>query len=285
MIGLAILCCSTLIGQTKQEVSVYGSGGLSTLKYKTTIGKQSNGTGGQFGLGYTYFFSEKLGFNTGMEIALYNAKMELDNSSDKYMTKDIDGDEFEFRTTVNDYEEKQNATYINIPIILQFQTGKKNKIYAAAGGKIGIPVGGNYKINNARVTNSGYYAEEDYEYTTQEFLGFGTFSRKNMSDDIKYKMAFILSGELGVKWKLKNGLYLYSGAYIDYGLNDVLKEDKGKRLVEYNAITPWSFLMNGALVSQYNHDGKSEDIVDKINLMTIGVKIRLAFDIGNQTSR
>ena len=278
MIAAGLLSCATLIGQNNQEVSVYAGGGQSTLKYKTAVGKQENGTGGQFGIDYTYFFSEKLGFSSGLEIALYNAKMTVDDFSDKYMVKDIDEDEFEFRTTINNYEEKQNTTYLNIPLMLRFQTGNKNKLYVAAGAKIGIPLGGNYKINNSTIKNSGYYAEEDYEYTTQEFMGFGTFTDRKISDEIKFKMAFIVSAELGMKWTLKEGLYLYTGAFIDYGLNDILNEDKNKRLVEYNAASPRDFILNGALVSQYSNENKAERFIDKITPMSVGIKIRLAFN-------
>lgn len=278
MIAAGLLSCATLIGQNNQEVSVYGGGGLSTLKYKTVAGKQENGTGGQFGIDYTYFFSDKLGFSSGLEIALYNAKMQIDEFSDKYMVKDIDEDEFEFRTAVNNYEEKQNTAYLNIPLMLRFQTGSNNKFYAAAGGKVGIPLGGSYKVNKSTIKNSGYYTYEDYEYTTQEFMGFGTFTDRNISDDIKFKMAFILSAELGMKWKLKEGLYLYTGAYIDYGLNDILNETKNKRFIEYNAVSPRDFILNGALASQYSNDNKTEAFIDKITPMAAGIKIRLAFD-------
>lgn len=275
---VGIFFCITLFGQNNQEVSVYGSGGLSSLKYKTEVGKQESGTGGQFGIDYTYFFSDKLGFSSGLEIALYNAKMKINEFSDKYMVKDIDEDNFEFRTKVNNYEEKQNTTYLNIPLMLRFQTGNKNKLYAATGIKVGIPVGGNYKVNSSTIKNSGYYAEEDYEYTTQEFMGFGIFTDRTISDEIKFKMAFLISVELGFKWKLKEGLYLYTGAYIDYGLNDILNEDKNKRLVEYNALSPRDFIVNSALVSQYSKEDKQGTFIDKISPMAIGMRIRLAFD-------
>ena len=109
-------------------------------------------------------------------------------------------------------------------------------------------------------------------------MGFGTFTDRNISDEVKFKMAFILSAELGMKWTLKEGLYLYTGAFIDYGLNDILNEDKNKRLVEYNADSPRDFILNGALVSQYSNGNKAETFIDKITPMAAGIKIRLAFD-------
>lgn len=285
IIAVGLFLTTTLIGQNNREVSVYGSGGLSTLKYKTDIGKQENGTGGQFGLDYTFFFSEKLGFGSGLEIALYNAEMKIDEFSDKYSATDIDRNDFEFRTKVNNYEEKQNAAYINIPFLLRFQTGAKNKFYAAAGGKFGIPLGGNYKVNNSTIKNTGYYTEEDYEYTTQEFMGFGIFTDRDISDEVKFNMAIFLSAELGMKWKLKEGLYLYTGAYVDYGLNNVLKEEKNKHFVEYNTASPRDFIVNSALISQYLNENKQGTFIDKVSPMATGIRIRLAFDVNKLTPK
>jgi len=280
MVVAGLLFCTALIAQGKHEVSVYGGGGLSTLKYETTTGEQKNGLGSLLGVGYTYFFKEKIGFVTGAELAIYNAKINLDDLSINYMTRDYDGDSFEFRSKVNDYEEKQNTMFVNIPLMLQYQIGEENNLYIAAGGKIGFFLGGTYKTDKSIIKNSGYYEDEDYEYTEQEFLGFGTFKDRNANDDIKFKMTFMLSAETGMKWKLKDDLYLYTGIYIDYGLNNIQKKDNEKPFVEYNPTSPKDFIINSALASHYNKDNKSEVVADKVNLMAIGVKIKLAFELG-----
>lgn len=279
---LSLFFCSGSFAQSKQEVSVYGSGGISALKYTTSLGKQENGIGGQFGLDYTYFFTEKIGFSSGLEIAIFNSKMDFDELSDKYMVKDIHGDEFEFRTKVTNYKEKQNTTYLNIPLLFRFETGKNNKFYTAAGGKIGIPLGGNYNVSSATIKNTGYYIFEDHEYTTQEFMGFGTFSDRLPNDEIKFKISFSLSTELGMKWKLKNGLFLYTGTYVDYGMNNILDESDGKPLVEYNAISPRDFIINSPLKSQYTREGKQSAFVEKVKPISIGIRLRLAFDVSSR---
>jgi len=278
-----LLSCTTLTSQNKHEFSVYGGGGLSTLKYKMSVGEQKNNFGGLAGIGYTYFFSSKIGLGSGAELALYNAKSTIDNLGDKYMAKDMEGAGFEFRSTVSNYEEKQKAMYVNIPLMLQFQTGKKHMFYAAAGGKIGIPLNGKYKTSGATIKNSGYYAEEDYEYTTQEFMGFGTFTGRDMDDDVDFKLAYIVSAEAGMKWKLKDNLSLYTGAYFDYGLNDIQK-DNDRRFVQYNTAKPKEFINNSVLTSQFSHNNKTENFTDKINLMSVGLKVKLAFGVGSRAA-
>ncbi len=265
------------MGQQGHEFSVYSGGGLSTLKYKTTIGDRKNGLGGLFGFGYSYFFTNHIGIGTGMELSSYHAKMLVDNLSDKYMTTDFDDDEFEFRTTVNNYTEKQNALMINIPLMVQYHTGKNNRFYIAAGGKAGIPVRGKYRTSGAEMKNSGYYAMENYEYTTQEFLGFGTFKGKDTNGTIDLNVAWMLSAEAGIKWKLKENMFLYTGIYFDYGLNDFGKSEHNEQFVQYNRVSPGDFTTNSVLTSRYTQDGHAEKFTDKVVPLAAGIKIRLAF--------
>ena len=273
-----LMSCTALVGQSQHELSIYAGGGLSTLNYKTTIGDQKDGFGGQFGVGYQYFFTGNIGLNTGLELSLHNAKTTFGNVSDRYMAKDIDGQNFEFRSTVSNYEEKQNAMFLNIPIMLQYQFEGENKFYIAAGGKIGIPVNGKYKTSGATIKNSGYYPQEDLEHTTQEFLGFGTFTGRDMDDDVDFKVAFILSAELGMKWKIGDNLSLYTGAYLDYGLNDIQKDSRTKNFVAYNTANPKEFTTNSILASKFSMDGNTiMTFTDKVSPLAAGIKIRLAF--------
>ena len=142
---LPLLVSGRLFAQHQHELSVYSGGGLSTLAYKPTFGEQKHGLGGHFGLGYHFFFTPNWGLGTGVELACYHARFKMNNLDIRYMTTDRDGDRFEFRSTVNNYEEKQRAMLLQIPLMLQFQTNKadsKRQFFAAAGGKAGFPMKG-----------------------------------------------------------------------------------------------------------------------------------------------
>jgi CxxC motif-containing protein len=177
--------------------------------------------------------------------------------------------------------EKQNAMMAQIPLTLQFQTGNKHRFYAAVGGKAGIPVNAKSKSSGATIQNYDYYADENYEYTTQEFMGFGTFTGRDTDDDLKFKTAFLASAEAGMKWKLKEGLSLYVGAYIDYGLNNICKEDNNSQLVAYNIANPKDFTVNSIMNSQYTQSGTAQPFTDKVFPMSAGLKVRLAFGKGS----
>lgn len=285
---IAILVSLSLGGfaQNKHEFSVYGGGGLSTLNYKVSVGEQQNGFGGQFGLGYTFFFSPKWGLGTGVEMAFYNARFSMDNFSNRYTTTDMDGNSFEFRSTLTNYEEKQGAMLLQIPLMLHFQTGNTHRFYAALGGKIGIPLSGIYESTNDGLKNSGYYAHEDYEYTTQEFMGFGTFKGKDVTGDLDFKTAFFVSAEAGMKWKLAGKWSLYTGLYVDYGLNNIYQtQDPAPQFVAYNSENPQDFTVNSILASQYMQNGISQTFTDKINPLAAGVKIALSLGCGQHKEK
>ncbi|GHT60425.1 hypothetical protein FACS189451_00460 [Bacteroidia bacterium] len=286
MVVAGLLSRPALHAQDRHEFSVYGGGGLSSLKYEAPANERKDGFGGQFGLGYKFFFSPNWGLGTGAEMALYKTVFNPDNIGTRYMATDTDGDAFEFRSELNGYEEKQKALLLQIPLMLQYQTGNRHKFYAAAGGKIGFPLSGKYGSSSASIRNSGFYAEENYEYTTQEFMGFGAFPVKDYDGSLKFKAAFFASAEAGVKWKLNGGLSLYTGAYLDYGLNNIYKESGAARqFVAYNSESPRDFTVNSVLNSQYAQNGVPQAFTGKITPVAAGIKISLAFGIGSTAKK
>ena len=272
---------ATVNAQNKHEFSVFSGGGLSTLKYTASEGKQKMSIGGLLGLSYQFFFSQNLSIGTGMEFALYNSTFKLKNLSTRYMTTDIDNDNFEFRTVVSNYEEKQDIAMIQIPIMLQIQSGNKHKFYIAAGGKIGINLNGNYSSKSASIVNTGYYDCEDYEHTTQKFIGFGTFADKKAKGNLDFKTAFFASAEIGMKWKIGENSSLYTGAYLDYGLNNISKietlSNTYPQFIEYNTAHPRDFAINSILKSKYTQNGTVHSFTNKIKPFATGIKLKLAF--------
>lgn len=265
---------------TKHEVSVWAMGGSSALKYDLKIGKPEGSIGAGFGVGYTYFFSEKIGIGSGLEFAFYKATAKLNEVNNSYNTIDIQGKEFLFKSAVSNYEEDQNACLLNIPIMLHAQMPVgKSKFYASGGVKIGLPISATYKVKNGTIKNSGYFEFEDEEYFEPEELGFGIFQANETNEDFDLNVAVILSLEAGLKWKLQENLGLYTGVYFDYGLNDIGKDERTNQFVEYNSKSPRDFRQNSILTSQFITDTKTDSFTNKIIPMSFGVKVRLAFNL------
>jgi hypothetical protein len=273
-----LLSCPALKAQSKHEFSISGGGGLSSLIYKTEYASGRNDFGTIFGLGYRYLFSPNWGLVTGTEVSLYSSIFRYDAFDINSKAVDSDREEFEFRSSISEYRETQNALFLQIPLMLQFQTGKDNKFYFSFGGKIGLPIGGDYENTVSVIENSGYYSEENYEYQTQEFAGFGKFADRSFNGSLKFKPLFLASVETGVKWKLADGLSMYSGVYMDYGLNSIYaKSSYEQQFVSYNSSSPRDFSINSVLNSQYTKNSVSQPFTDKITPVSVGIKFSLTF--------
>ena len=273
---IALIVAGNVIAQnqSKHEMSVWGAGGLSSFKYSMDAGTNKKGGGGSLGMGYNYFLTDQWSIGTGLELAFYNSKGTFDSYFDAYDSNDGQYD-FEFRTTVTNYQEEQNAMFVNVPIMAQLQLPifAENQFYVAGGIKLGIPVSKKYKITNASMANSGYYPnwsnQQELILDSQEFMGFGKFDRRDIKGDFDLKTACLLSFEAGIKWRLSQALALYTGAYLDYGLNAI--NNKGsKKLVEYNSETPEEFINNSVMQTA---------MIDKVTPIALGVKVRMAFSI------
>ena len=232
--------------QRRNEFSIYGGGGLSSLQYDLNAGEHKIGFGGQAGLGYSFFFSPYWSLGTGAEVALYQAESKLSGYLDGY------SDELEF----NNYRETQQAWYVNVPLMMQYQTGGKQKFFVALGGKVGFPVKATAEIR-------------DYSIAERTYDGSKT-------DLAKLDINLMASAELGIKWKICGKNALYTGVYADYGFNNIQKtNDKD--------------FMQGALLgtntSMVESQFSGKPFTDKITPLAVGVKIRFALGTGKSFRR
>jgi outer membrane protein OmpA-like peptidoglycan-associated protein len=182
LILILLLFCCLSFTHAQHEVWVHGGSGM-----------EADGYSWLSGLGYRYFFVPRWSAGLGAEIAYVNQDFKSSR-----MEKDIDGDEFEFRTRT-----KTSVYMLQLPLMAQYHVGD---FFLAMGGKASFPLSG-----DETVKKSGYYEYENYEYTEQEFLGFGTSANK-----VKGPLFFIAL-EAGHKWKLAKDISLYASAYLDHG--------------------------------------------------------------------
>ena len=272
---ILVLCiCLPLTAQHRHEFSANIGGGLSTLNYKPTLGKFTGGYGGEAGLGYHYFFSPNWGIGTGVNFALYNSETTSDNvffgRFNTTTSNTFAGRAIEFAYSFGDYKEEISATMLTIPLMVQYQTGGKIGLFAAVGGKVGIPLSANNKLTTGTLTTSAYFPDWHVTYDDLPQYGFGTYDGLSKENDFKLKTAVMLSAELGAKFRFGNSMYLYVGGYLDYGLNDIRKQEGTGLAFAYTpgaASYPEGFAINGSLA----------EMSDKISPLAIGGKIRVSF--------
>jgi hypothetical protein len=254
--------------KSKHEFSVYAALGMYNLSYKFDAGSVSGGFGNGAGLGYTYHISDKFGITTGAGYSLYAGKAASDGFSGEYNAPDDVGDDFRFGYTVTGYEETQSAALLTIPVMAQYSVplgSGSTSFYAAGGLQFGIPISAKATITPGSVTTNGYYAYENQLYENLPLHAFvDGLAPPKSKNDIDLGLATILSLEAGLRFSLSEKLGLYTGLFFDYGLNNIQKTNN-KEVVGYHP-SPSQFKYNSVLNTR---------MVDKINLMNVGVKIKL----------
>lgn len=259
---------------SKHEFSLFGAIGMSTIKYNSPTVQRESGSGGMLGLGYNYSLNKQWSVKTGLELSSYKASASFSNYSSSYPSNDGQYD-FDFRTNVANYQETQSTKFVKMPLQAQFQSGlfKQNLFYTAVGIKLGIPLSADYKIEKAEIKNSGFYpiwsGEEDLVLSTQKFMGFGTFSRKDLKGELDLKPVCMAALEAGIKWKTRRTSFFYTAAYFDFGFNDTKKREKN--LIQYNSKEPENFENNSVLET---------DLTSKVSPMAFGLKLGYTFGIG-----
>ena len=286
IILIAAMSSMYVSAQVAHEFSVYGSGGFSTLSYQLSHGDKLGGGGGDVGLGYTLFISNELvsetgkilhkhwGVYSGLGLGLYNAKAELKNV--KTVTGKLnDGEptysEFDMRTTLDRYKETQKTLFLNIPVMAVFQY---EQLYFMGGFKFGVPIGGKFESKGTELTNIAYYPDLEVELNKQTFRGLGKL--QNSSDGkLKQKVTVMLALETGWNFRINSNFFLYTGVYLDCGLNNIFKSNK-EQFITYDSKSAKDFSTNSVLYSY--QDGKElSAFTEKVRVMAVGVKLRLAY--------
>ncbi len=252
----------------RNEISLYGAGGLASLNYKLDAGSRSARFGGLAGIGYTWFINSHWGLVTGAELAFYSAKATLnDNYGGSYQaesgTSAQPGNDFTFAYSYKGYSEKQTAMYVQIPVMGQFQTGI---FYIAGGVKVGFPVSSEYKICASSLATSGTFPTEGQTYNTLPDRGMGDYGTFSTDGDLKPGVDLMLALETGVKWTLSERMNLYAGVYFDYGLNSIAADSSNAAIVEYDR------QVAGKL--EYH---SITSLADKMNTIAVGLKVKIAY--------
>jgi outer membrane protein OmpA-like peptidoglycan-associated protein len=241
----------TPVEQGVHELAVHAFMGASRISYPDVGGTLfSPGFGAAFT--YSLFFTPNWSFLVGGGIQLFNnrgSEVDPDFSSDEnepVSGPDINdladggGDRIYLYYDFKDYSEKQWSLMFMVPIMLQYQSNEyRNKaFYYALGVKLGFPFAGAYEGKTSRGRVCGYYPDIFPDYEPNNFdecysgglagmgegfenEGFGDFGAASSRSKMKLGSAFFAAAEAGIKWRLYNKFALYTGFWLDWGINDV----------------------------------------------------------------
>jgi hypothetical protein len=280
LLPILLLASGIAVAQeTMHEISIYGIGGVSALQYKPAQGGAKPGIGGGGGVGYSCFFAPQWSFNTGVEAALFNASVsgaEITGSS-KEIYNYGRVEETYFNSTYSDYKETQRAVYLQVPLMASFSPSLwggdgGGAFYAAAGVKVGVALAGSYETTANRLVLSGYFPKTGQTFEEAPEVGLRTINQPTASGKLDFGFNLSLSAEMGVCWNLGEHTALYTGVYVDYGLLNIAPK-KTTALVH----RPTDDLNNFACNSLLTATLPTGNYVDKLNLFSAGVKVRVGF--------
>jgi hypothetical protein len=264
--------------KTSLEFSVHTGGGFEAFAFRPSLkGNSSTGYGGELGVGFTGFFTPQWGIYIGAGFHMGNIQSKID-SLPTHITPNLiqepEGNFYNLYSTLFGYTEVQRTMGITIPVMLQFQTkpdrhwhwkqGKRVSFYAMGGLKLHFLFNSKYETAISQLYNKAYFYDLDNWADTQAFAGLGYFNKGYSSaGKLNFGVMASLALESGVKWRIDRRIYLYTGVYFDCGLNDPFKDNRVDR-------------------SNYTNEDQLKDLTlvrftDKMNLLAVGIKVRVGF--------
>jgi outer membrane protein OmpA-like peptidoglycan-associated protein/opacity protein-like surface antigen len=275
----------------KQEFTINGFGGLSTLKYSIDGVDVNKGFAGGGGLGYNIFFSDHWGLTTGIEAAMYKATAKADKMTSGQIVSYYDED-YLSAFTIGKFKETHHTWMVQIPLMLNWlaplNAAKTTHFYISAGGRLGYAFEGKYKQTGESLSYVSTQMSENGMYQSDP-KSIGAYSDSHCMKFAKWNG--ILSAEIGLRWKLGRSTALYTGIYGDYGLTDIAPDASNNALMTISATDhpqevqgigrSYSILQahkpDYALERETKLASNSERYVGKIHPFAAGIKIRLAF--------
>lgn len=207
---------------SEQYLHLNAGGGMHELSYKTPVGTQKSAAGFRLNAAYSYFFAPNWGVQTGIGLQSYGASSVL-NFTTEMPDTDSEGDNYQLMTYYRNWEERQRALLLSIPLAMQFRypISQKIKLLASLGANISMPINTKFKTTGAEIETTGMYPQWHLELTDIPAEGFNT-TTQNYSGKNKLKAAAMGTVDLGMLYKLTPKMDLYVGAYANYGLNSAL---------------------------------------------------------------
>ena len=291
-----LLTLSALSASAKSphEFSIYGGGGYSFFAFrpytenvlvpKSTMdnpiynpmvsGTSSSGASGDLGVAFTGFISPQVGLHVGLGLGISNVEVKVD-SMKNYAPNQFDRINkrvHDLYTSLYDYRETHRTFCLSIPLMIQFQSQQdqswnrksdlSKSFYAMTGFKLNFSFNSTYESKVVSQHNTSYYPDFNNWANTQTFAGLGSFKGKNAQGDFGFIHA-LFTFEAGMKWRIADNMFLYTGAYLDYALNDPSKNNR----------TPIS---DNDYIDPANANLSMYEFSSQTNLITFGIKLRLA---------
>jgi hypothetical protein len=264
--------------EDRHEISLYGMGGkLSYLQYSNAGA----------GAGYTFFFHPHWSLNAGIEITKSSVTLAVEDISGSvagwYYHGDGRQEVMETLFATEGLAVSPHIIYLNIPASLQFHTGAKHKFYTSLGVKAGFAQTGNYQITAENIRTKGFFPASGQTFSDMSNHHFVTISKLSLQSRLKQNFNYALLWEGGMRWKLKNGMSVYTGIYFDYGFPNIMPKQVTIPIEDIKNVLPGEVLDDPEYLRMIEERTTVE--VDEANLIAAGIKVKFAFSVSSNPFR
>lgn len=273
-IAIGLLFFSAASIAQSHEFGFAAGAGYGGLRYNVKGEESKLKPTVNFGLTYTWLCKAGWGLHTGIQLGFMRTETALPGNT-MYISNAVDNENegFEFRVQQKGYAETQKLYTLDIPLMLQWQTTSKSKtaFYARAGGKFSVPVKRSFDATAAELTTTGYYPAYNVELANLPQFGFGTKQNWKYEGDFDLKTSIALAAEAGAKFRIGKSRSLYAGAYLDYGLTDMRKQNDNNSFFQYSA-SGFDNTKASSLLNRPEIDGS-------IRMISYGIRLQYAFGL------
>ncbi len=224
------------VGQKGSYLQVGGGIGVSQLRYDLTGGKilpyfpsfTAN-------VGYAYYFLPYMGIGIGVGVSDYGTNATFTETQIWSGLTDEFGDEYEHRTEIKKWNERQLAYLLEVPVALRFKEnfGRRVGLFAHIGAKFAMPIYATRQLTDATISHTGYYPF--WNLTLHDLLNrFETETFDNQKHELNSFAKFYATifAEIGTNISLAKRVDLLVGVYATCGTFnfDATPDDEKKDL-------------------------------------------------------
>lgn len=171
-------------------------------------------------VGYAYYFLPYMGIGIGVGVSNYGTTATFTEPQVWTDLTDEFGDEYEHRTEIVAWQEKQLAYLLEVPVALRFKEnfGRRMGLFAHVGAKFAMPVYATRQLTDATVAHTGYYPF--WNLTLHDLPNrFETETFDGKKHEIKQfaKYYAIVFAEIGTNISLSQRVDLLLGVYANCG--------------------------------------------------------------------
>lgn len=268
-VWLMLLFISQVTLAQDKMLNISAGGGVEILKYTPEIGKPKPGGSVTLECQFQQFLTNNFGYGAGVDISYLTANYYISETIETPITDETDaGIPYTLRTIFDDFNEKQKSFLVEGPVGLYARVPSKYVHFiVGAGIKVGLPIVAKYDYSRGTVETRAYFGD-DVDAELSKIPHHGLYKQGTNAGDIDInRLQLSLYADIMWRFIFNDASPLHFGAYISYGLNDMVSNHDATMGIHKNSI------LNSTLT-------------DKIVPICIGLKIGLAipFEKGGKRS-